>query len=109
MKRMSLRINFVRGWKSLCFKHEKRFAPLLKEFARSPMANRLSQAALETLSIIAYKQPVTRSEIDELRGTIKRSSSNISSTTADRRKGRVDGPVVQFYMEPALISWTILD
>ena len=63
---------------------KKEFAPLLKEFARSPMANRLSQAALETLSIIAYKQPVTRSEI--ARGTIKRSSSNISSTTADRRK-----------------------
>ncbi|AZO95606.1 SMC-Scp complex subunit ScpB [Halocella sp. SP3-1] len=29
---------------------------------------RLSQAALETLAIIAYKQPVTRAEIEEIRG-----------------------------------------
>lgn len=30
--------------------------------------NRLSPAALETLSIIAYKQPITRLEVDEIRG-----------------------------------------
>ncbi|QQV79566.1 SMC-Scp complex subunit ScpB [Enterococcus faecalis] len=32
------------------------------------MSNALSQAALETLSIIAYKQPISRIEIDEIRG-----------------------------------------
>lgn len=31
-------------------------------------ASSLSQSALETLAIIAYKQPITRSEIEELRG-----------------------------------------
>ena len=31
-------------------------------------SNTLSQAALETLAIIAYNQPITRMEIDELRG-----------------------------------------
>ncbi len=31
-------------------------------------ANTLSSAALETLAIIAYNQPITRAEIDELRG-----------------------------------------
>ena len=30
--------------------------------------NTLSQAALETLAIIAYNQPITRAEVDELRG-----------------------------------------
>lgn len=30
------------------------------------MSNALSQAALETLSIIAYKQPISRIEIDEI-------------------------------------------
>lgn len=30
--------------------------------------NKLSQAALETLAIVAYKQPVTRVEIEEIRG-----------------------------------------
>ncbi len=34
----------------------------------NPEANTLSQAALETLAIIAYNQPITRLEIDELRG-----------------------------------------
>lgn len=72
---------------------EKEFAPLLKEFARSPLANRLSQAALETLSIIAYKQPITRVEIDDLRGV--QSSGAVQTLVARQlieEKGRVDGP-----------------
>ncbi|MBO1306754.1 SMC-Scp complex subunit ScpB [Enterococcus sp. 669A] len=72
---------------------KKVYAPLLKEFARSPLANRLSQAALETLSIIAYKQPITRGEIDELRGV---QSSGAVQTLVSRQlieeKGRVEGP-----------------
>ena len=32
------------------------------------MAARLSQAALETLAVIAYKQPLTRMEVDQIRG-----------------------------------------
>lgn len=38
-----------------------------KLFASTKMSN-LSQAALETLAIIAYKQPITRVEIEEIRG-----------------------------------------
>lgn len=34
----------------------------------NPGSNTLSQAALETLAIIAYNQPITRVEIDEMRG-----------------------------------------
>ncbi len=34
----------------------------------NPSANTLSQAALETLAIIAYNQPITRVEVDEIRG-----------------------------------------
>lgn len=34
----------------------------------TPHTSKLSQAALETLAIIAYKQPVTRTEIEEIRG-----------------------------------------
>ena len=34
----------------------------------NPEANVLSQAALETLAIIAYNQPITRVEVDEIRG-----------------------------------------
>lgn len=34
----------------------------------TPEANILSQAALETLAIVAYNQPITRIEVDEIRG-----------------------------------------
>lgn len=44
------------------------YAPYFQKLAISPTRASLSQAALETLSIIAYRQPVTRSEIEEIRG-----------------------------------------
>ena len=44
------------------------FAPLLQEFSNSPINQSLSRAALETLAIIAYRQPVTRVDVDEIRG-----------------------------------------
>lgn len=39
-----------------------------ERLASSPMRTSLSQASLETLSIIAYKQPITRIMIEEIRG-----------------------------------------
>lgn len=49
------------------FRTKKEFAPyILKMYRTSP--SRLSRAALETLAIIAYKQPVLRQEIEKLRG-----------------------------------------
>lgn len=39
-----------------------------KKLVETPNTNMLSQAALETLAIIAYKAPITRSEVDEIRG-----------------------------------------
>ena len=44
------------------------FAAILKEYSKAPINQSLSRAALETLSIIAYKQPITRIEIDAIRG-----------------------------------------
>ena len=44
------------------------FAELLREYSKAPINQSLSRAALETLSIIAYKQPLTRMEVDEIRG-----------------------------------------
>ena len=72
---------------------KKEFASLLKKYAQSPMSNRLSQAALETLAIIAYKQPITRIEIDEIRGV--QSTGSVQKLVARQlieEKGRVDGP-----------------
>ncbi|MFD1065287.1 SMC-Scp complex subunit ScpB [Oceanobacillus locisalsi] len=39
-----------------------------KKWVIQPKPNRMSQAALETLAIVAYQQPITRTEIDEIRG-----------------------------------------
>jgi segregation and condensation protein B len=45
-----------------------RFAPVVRRFLRLDRETRLSSAALETLALIAYRQPVTRAEIESLRG-----------------------------------------
>ena len=37
-------------------------------FLKQTMKKRLSQAALETLSIVAYKQPVSKTELEQIRG-----------------------------------------
>lgn len=39
-----------------------------KKLLQNPRATRMSQAVLETLAIIAYEQPITRVEIEEIRG-----------------------------------------
>jgi len=54
---------------------------LLKERYGKRNENRLSKAALETLSIIAYSQPITRAEIDNIRGV---SSVNMVKQLQDR-------------------------
>jgi len=44
------------------------YAEWLKKFYRTTQAQRLSSPALETLAIIAYKQPATRAEMELIRG-----------------------------------------
>lgn len=44
------------------------FAPLVSRLHAERQQQRLSQAALETLSIIAYRQPVMRAEVEVIRG-----------------------------------------
>ena len=50
------------------FVTKKDVFPYAQELFQTSKPNTLSQAALETLAIIAYKQPITRVEIEELRG-----------------------------------------
>ena len=44
------------------------FAPVVERFVRDGATARLSRASLETLAIIAYRQPVTRSTVSSIRG-----------------------------------------
>ncbi len=49
------------------FRTRPEYVPWIKRFLQ-PKPSRLSKAALETLAIIAYKQPVIRSDVEQLRG-----------------------------------------
>jgi segregation and condensation protein B len=58
-------VEFAGGYQ---FTTRPEHAPYFQKLAQSPTRATLSQAALETLAIIAYKQPITRVEIEEIRG-----------------------------------------
>lgn len=68
-------------------------ADYLKKLVESPGTSHLSQAALETLAIIAYKQPVTRIEIEEIRGVkTERPLHTLVAKALIKEMGRADGP-----------------
>lgn len=62
--------------------------PYLRELVRARNRQRLSRAALETLAVVAYKQPITAPEIQEIRGV---NPSAILNALLDRRLVRVLG------------------
>lgn len=68
-------------------------AAAVEHFLGLESSRRLSTAALETLAVIAYRQPVTRGAIEAIRGT---SSDGVLATLRARglveRVGRAEGP-----------------
>ncbi|MGE4157547.1 MAG: SMC-Scp complex subunit ScpB [Planctomycetota bacterium] len=44
------------------------FSPWIRRLFKHKTETRLSQAALETLAVVAYRQPITRAEVDAIRG-----------------------------------------
>lgn len=82
--------NVAGGWR-LYTRPELR--PYLERYAASDRVTRLSSAALETLSVVAYKQPVSRGQVSEIRGV----DSERALRTLERRGlvadiGRAEGP-----------------
>ena len=63
-------------------------APWLVRLARARTRARLSRPALETLAIVGYKQPVSRPEIDAIRGV---NSDGVIENLLERRLIRVAG------------------
>jgi len=61
-----IRINFLGNTFKLTTKNEHR--EYYQKLIENPETNVLSQAALETLAIVAYNQPITRIDVDEIRG-----------------------------------------
>lgn len=77
-------------------------AAYVEQFVLHGRSGRLSQAALETLAIVAYKQPVTRADVTEIRGV---DADGAVRTLANRglveQVGRLDAPG-----QPALYGTT---
>ncbi|WP_311406963.1 SMC-Scp complex subunit ScpB [Liquorilactobacillus uvarum] len=72
---------------------KKDFAFLLKRYFEEPSMTALSRASLETLAIVAYYQPVTRVQIEEIRGV--QSSGTLRKLLTYNlisEKGRLDAP-----------------
>ncbi|OLC00984.1 MAG: SMC-Scp complex subunit ScpB [Candidatus Rokubacteria bacterium 13_1_40CM_68_15] len=63
-------------------------APWLMRLAKTRTKARLSRPALETLAIIAYRQPVSRPEVDAVRGV---NSEGVLDSLLERRLLRVAG------------------
>jgi segregation and condensation protein B len=63
-------------------------APWLVRLARSRTRSRLSRPALETLAIVAYRQPVSRPEVDAIRGV---NSEGVLDNLLERRMIRISG------------------
>ena len=63
-------------------------APWIRKLAATKASSRLSKPALETLAIIAYKQPLTRPEIEAIRGV---DVAGVVKTLMDRRLVKIVG------------------
>jgi segregation and condensation protein B len=53
------------GWR--IYSHPEAY-PYLERFSASATSRRISGAALETLAVVAYRQPVSRNQVSEIRG-----------------------------------------
>jgi segregation and condensation protein B len=68
-------------------------APLVEKFLGLEAVTHLSRAALETLAIIAYQQPVTRPQVDSIRGVNSDGMlKSLLSKGLIHETGRTDGP-----------------
>ncbi|TKS58038.1 MAG: SMC-Scp complex subunit ScpB [Nitrospira sp.] len=81
-----IRLAEVGGGYRLMTKQE--YAPWIKCLDKAKSAAKLSRSALESLAIIAYKQPIVRSEIEEIRGV---ETSGVVRTLLERKLVRIIG------------------
>ncbi len=78
-------VEFGGGWQIAT---RPEYSPVVEQLLQSRRFARLSKAGLEVLAIIAYRQPITRLEIDEIRGV---NSSGAIATLTERSLATVVG------------------
>jgi len=82
----SFRIEQVAGgWQIMTL---QRFADVLAALHKSKTATKLSPAALETLAIVAYKQPIMRAQVEAIRGA---ASGEVLRSLMDRHLIKIVG------------------
>lgn len=88
-----------RGLQLVCYGGNYKFVtretvfPYAQKLFASVKSTSLSNAAMETLAIIAYKQPITRTEIEEIRGVSSDMMiRKLLARALIREKGRSDAP-----------------
>lgn len=75
------------------FATKKEHASYYQKLIVIPTAASLSQAALETLAIVAYRQPITRTEMEEIRGVkTDKALQTLVSHLLIKEMGRAEGP-----------------
>lgn len=68
-------------------------APLIEKFFIAPNQVKLSKAALETLAIIAYQQPITRLKLEEIRGVkCEKVLQTLETLELIKKAGRLELP-----------------
>lgn len=82
----NLQIQEVAGGYQLATRHD--YADWIRKFHKADRAARLSKQALDSLSIISYKQPITRLEIDNIRGV---DSAGVIKTLLEKNLIRIMG------------------
>lgn len=80
----------IAGTYQLISKREN--AQYIEKLVENPPSQSLSQAALEVLAIVAYKQPITRVEVEDLRGVkCERALHTLSHKALIKEIGRAEG------------------
>ena len=86
-----IQVREINGGYQLCSKTV--YFEQIKKLFEPRQKQGLSQAALETLSIIAYNQPATKVQIEKVRGVISDSSVNLLlERNLIKESGRMDAP-----------------
>jgi segregation and condensation protein B len=78
-------VNYAGGYQ---FATRPEYGELIQRLTRSRPKRKFSQASLETLSIIAYKQPVSKPEIEQIRGV---NSNEIVNSLLDKKLIKIAG------------------
>ena len=85
-RKSPVELRFIAGGWQLATKKE--YSGYIRKLFKERTTLKLSNSALETLSIVAYKQPITRNEVEEIRGV---EASGVLETLLERRLVKISG------------------